>query len=84
MSGETAAVPLDAAHTVPRGLSAARASRDDVWLSGVALLERIAGGRFLKAAGHEHGDEDHVGAPMVLGGATGLLLGVIAALPRIM
>ena len=46
MSGETAAVPLDAAHTAPRGLSAARASRDDVWLSGVALLERIAGGRF--------------------------------------
>ena len=83
MSGETAAVARDAAHTVQGGLSAARASRDDVGPSGVALLERIAGGRFLKAASQEPSDEDHIGAPMVLGGATGLLFGVIAALPRI-
>ena len=51
--------------------------------SGVALLERIAGGRFLKAASQEPSDEEHIGARMVLAGATGLLFGVIAALPRI-
>jgi hypothetical protein len=81
MSGEMAAVALDAANTAQAGLSAAGASRDDVWLSGA--LERIAGGRFLKAASHEQSDDDHIGAPMVLGGATGPLFGLVAALPRI-
>lgn len=79
MSVEMAAVAFDGAHTAEKELSALRTSRDDPWLTEVAVLEHHLGGRFsMKATSPDYGDEDHVGAGLALGGATGLLLGTIA------
>ena len=79
MSVEMAAVVFDGAHTAEHDLSTLRTSRDDAWLTDVAVLEHHVGGRFsMKATSPEYGDEDHVGAGIALGGGTGLLLGMIA------
>jgi uncharacterized membrane protein len=79
MSVEMAAVAFDGAHTAERELSALRSSREEAWLTDVALLEHHVGGRFsMKATSPDYGDEDHVGAGIALGGGTGLLLGMIA------
>lgn len=79
MSVEMAAVAFDGAHTAEKELSAVRTSRDDPWLTEVAVLEHHISGRFsMKATSPDYGDEDHAGAGMAFGGATGLLLGTIA------
>ena len=79
MPVEMAAVVFDGTHTAEQELSALRASRDDAWLTDVAVLEHHVGGRFsMKATSPDYGDEDHAGAGIALGGATGLLLGMIA------
>jgi uncharacterized membrane protein len=79
MSVEMAAVAFDGTHTAEKELSALRTSRDDPWLTEVAVLEHHAGGRFsMKATSPDYGDEDHVGAGMAIGAGTGLLLGMIA------
>jgi uncharacterized membrane protein len=79
MSVEMAAVVFDQTHTAERELSALRASRQDSWLTDVAVLEHHAGGRYsVKATSPEYGDVDHVGAGIAIGGGTGLLLGMIA------
>ena len=79
MSVEMAAVAFDGTHTAEQELSALRASRDDAWLTDVAVLEHHAGGRYsMKATSPDYGDEDHIGAGIALGGGTGLLLGMIA------
>lgn len=79
MSVEMTAVAFDGAHTAEKELSAVRTSRDDPWLTEVAVLEHHLGGRFsMKATSPAYGDEDHTGAGMAFGGATGLLLGTIA------
>lgn len=79
MSVEMAAVVFDGTHSAERELSALRTSRDDPWLTEIAVLERHAGGRFsMKATSPDYGDEEHVGAGIAIGGGTGLLLGMIA------
>ncbi|SRR6266487_6385145 len=78
MSVEMAAVAFDGTKTAERELSTLRTTRDDPWLTEVAVLEHHAGGRFsIKATSPDYGDEDHIGAGLAIGGGTGLLLGLI-------
>jgi uncharacterized membrane protein len=73
------AVVFDGAHMAEHELSELRATRQDAWLTEVAVLERHVGGRFsLKATSPDYGDDDHVGAGIAIGGGTGLLIGMIA------
>jgi hypothetical protein len=46
MSVEMAAVAFAGAHTAERELSALRTSREDPWLTEVAVREHHTGGRF--------------------------------------
>ena len=79
MATEMVVVTFDGTHTAEKELSAMRTSRDDAWLTEVAVLEHHRGGRFsMKATSPDYGDEDHVGAGIAIGGGTGLLLGMIA------
>ena len=79
MSVEMAAVVFDGTHSAEKELSALRTTREDSWLTDVAVLEHHAGGRYsMKATSPDYGDEDHVGAGIAIGGGTGLLLGMIA------
>ena len=62
-----------------QALSGLRASRDDAWLTEIAVLEHHRGGRYsMKATTPEYGEKGHVGAGATVGGLTGLALGAIA------
>jgi uncharacterized membrane protein len=79
MSMEMAVVTFEGTHTAESELSSLRASRDDAWLTEVAVLEHHRGGRFsMKATTPDYGEKDHVGAGASIGGLTGLMLGTIA------
>jgi uncharacterized membrane protein len=79
MSVEMAAVVFDKAHEAEKQLSALRASRQDAWLTDVAVLEHHTGGRYsVKATSPDYGEAAHTGAGIAIGGGTGLLLGMIA------
>ncbi len=79
MPMEMAVVTFEGTHTAESQLSGLRASRDDVWLAEVAVLEHHRGGRFsMKATTPDYGEEGHVGAGASIGGLTGLMLGAIA------
>lgn len=79
MSIEMAVVTFEGTHTAERELSDLRASRDDAWLTEVAVLEHHRGGRFsMKATTPDYGEKGHVGAGATMGGLTGLALGAIA------
>lgn len=79
MSVEMVAVVFDGTHTAEKELSQLRVARDDAWLEEVSVLEHHASGRFsIKATSPDYGDEDHFRAGLAIGGATGLLLGLIA------
>ena len=76
---EMAVVTFEGTHTAERELSSLRASRDDAWLTEVAVLEHHRGGRFsMKATTPDYGEKGHVGAGASIGGLTGLALGAIA------
>lgn len=79
MSVEMVAVAFDGTHRAEKELSELRTARSESWLEDVAVLEHHKGGRFsMKATGPDYGKDNHVGAGIALGGATGLLLGMIA------
>ena len=79
MSMEMAVITFDGTHQAESELSSLRASRDDAWLSEVAVVEHHRGGRFsMKATTPDYGDKGHVGAGASLGGLTGLAMGAIA------
>ena len=76
---EMAVVTFEGTHTAERELSGLRASRDDAWLTEVAVLEHHRGGRFsMKATTPDYGEKGHVGAGASMGGLTGLALGATA------
>ena len=78
MSMEMAVITFDGTHTAEHALSALRSSRDDAWLTEVAVLEHHRGGRFsMKATTPDYGEKGHVGAGATVGGLTGLALGAI-------
>jgi uncharacterized membrane protein len=79
MPFEMAVLTLDGTHAAEHELSVLRASRDDVWLNEVAVLQHHAGGRYsMKATSPNYGDKDRVAAAATIGGLTGLCLGAIA------
>ena len=79
MSMEMAVVTFEGTHHAEQELSSLRGSRDDAWLTEVAVLEHHRGGRFsMKATTPDYGEKDHVGAGASIGGLTGLALGAIA------
>ena len=79
MSMEMAVLAFEGTHSAERELSVLRASRDDAWLSEVAVLEHHVGGRYsMKATSPDYGEKDHVAAGAAIGGLTGLCLGAIA------
>ena len=79
MSVEMAVITFDGTHNAEQALSALRASRDDAWLTEVAVLEHHRGGRYsMKATTPDYGEKGHVGAGATMGGLTGMALGTIA------
>ena len=79
MSMEMAVITFDGTHNAEQALSGLRASRDDAWLTEVAVLEHHRGGRYsMKATTPDYGEKGHVGAGATIGGLTGLALGTIA------
>lgn len=79
MSMEMAVITFDGTHHAEQELSGLRASRDDAWLTEVAVLEHHRGGRYsMKATTPEYGEKGHVGAGATAGGLTGLAVGAIA------
>ena len=79
MPMEMAVITFEGTHDAEQGLSRLRASRDDAWLTEVAVLEHHRGGRYsMKATTPDYGEKGHVGAGATVGGLTGLALGTIA------
>ncbi|HEY6695718.1 MAG TPA: hypothetical protein VI006_22890, partial [Solirubrobacteraceae bacterium] len=67
-----AVITFEGTHNAERALSGLRASRDDAWLTEVAVLEHHLGGRYsMKATTPEYGEKGHVGAGATAGGLTG-------------
>ena len=79
MSMEMAVVTFEGTNHAEQALSALRSSRDDAWLTEIAVLEHHRGGRYsMKATTPDYGEKGHVGAGVTAGGLTGLALGAIA------
>ena len=75
MPMEMKVITFDGTHNAEQALSGLRASRDDAWLTEIAVLEHHRGGRYsMKATTPDYGEKGHVGAGVTAGGLTGLAL----------
>ena len=74
---EMVAIKFDGAHAAEGALSGLRATRDDVWLSEVSIIEHDNDGRYSVKAKNPDVENRHAGKGAAIGGLTGLFVGAI-------